>query len=353
MKVLWFGHRDIKHPRAGGAERTMYEVSRRLAKMGYDVTLATVNPGALKSFEIIEGVKIIRVKGNVMAHLLAPLMIKKIDPDVIIDDLAHVVPWFSTFFTEKPVIAFFRHLHARSLRGQVHPIIAEVLKLMERQYSRIYSKGVFVTESDTSIRDLLSLGVPRRRIFKILPGVDHELFKPRKKFDEPTLVYFSGMRDYKRPWLSLYLLKELSNAKLIIVGDGPSFSRTIEKCKELNLCDRVSFTGRIDNERLAEIIARSWVNLHFSLAEGFGLTVLEAAACGTPTVALAAPGIEEVINEFGFGLTAGNIDEMKSSIFKIIENYSAWSDKVFRTSLSFSWEETAKKWDFLIKKVLS
>ena len=351
MKVLWFGHRDIKHPRAGGAERTMYEVSRRLVKMGHEVTLATVNPGSLKSFEIIEGIKIIRVKGNIMAHLLAPLMIKKIDPDVIIDDLAHVVPWFSTFFTEKPVIAFFRHLHARSLRGQVHPIIAEVLKLMERQYSRIYSKGVFVTESDTSIRDLLSLGVPRRRIFKILPGVDHELFKPRKKFDEPTLVYFSGMRDYKRPWLSLYLLKELSNAKLIIVGDGPSFSRTIEKCKELNLCDRVSFTGRIDNERLAEIIARSWVNLHFSLAEGFGYTVLEAAACGTPTVALDAPGVSEVINEFGFGLVAKDLDDMKNKIIEIIKDYDTWSRRVYQNSLQFSWDKTAEEWDRLFKSL--
>ncbi|WP_229657546.1 glycosyltransferase [Thermogymnomonas acidicola] len=101
MKVLWFAHRDIRHPRAGGAERTIYEVGRRLVKMGVEVNVVSVNPGNLMPFEEIEGVKIHRIRGNVVAHLLVGRMIRRIDPDVIIDDLGHAIPWCSPWFTKK------------------------------------------------------------------------------------------------------------------------------------------------------------------------------------------------------------------------------------------------------------
>ena len=47
MKILWFAHRDIKHPKAGGAERTIYEVGKRFSALGIDVNLVCVNPGNL------------------------------------------------------------------------------------------------------------------------------------------------------------------------------------------------------------------------------------------------------------------------------------------------------------------
>ncbi|MGC8620294.1 MAG: glycosyltransferase family 1 protein, partial [Thermoplasmata archaeon] len=67
MRILWFAHRDIKHPRAGGAERTIYEVGRKLVKKNNEVHLVSVNPGNLLPYEIIEGIIIHRIRGNIMA----------------------------------------------------------------------------------------------------------------------------------------------------------------------------------------------------------------------------------------------------------------------------------------------
>jgi glycosyltransferase involved in cell wall biosynthesis len=351
LKILWFGHRDIKHPKAGGAERTIYEVSKRLVKVGYNVTLATVNPGSLRESDGIEGIKVVRVKGNIRAHLYAPLIIKKVKPDIVIDDLAHAVPWLSPYFTDKPVIAFFRHLHARSLGGQVNVVEAEVLKLIERQYSKIYGKSFFVTESETSINDLVSLGIKKERIFRIVPGINHDLFKLKKKTDEPSLIYFGGMRNYKRPWLSLELLKKMGEVQLNVAGSGPSYEKAAQKCKELDLYNRVNFTGRLSDDDLAEVLGSSWINLHFSQTEGFGLSIVEAAACGTPTVALDTPGVSEVINEFGFGLVARNLNDMKNKVEEIIKDYDIWSRKVYENSLRFSWDKTAEDWDGLLKSL--
>ncbi|MDP7983069.1 MAG: glycosyltransferase family 4 protein, partial [Conexivisphaerales archaeon] len=353
LRVLWFNHRDIRHPRAGGAERTIYEVGRRLAGLGYDVNLFSVNPGGLPNYELLDGIRVRRAPGNVSAHALVPLALREVRPDVVVDDLAHVVPWASPLFTARPTVAFFRHLHSRTLPGQVGCVARSALTLLERQYPRVYGNSAFVTETQTSIEDLVAMGIERKRIHRILPGVDHSLFRPAPKSPIPTLVYFGGMRDYKRPWLALDVLKGLSEAeaRLYVVGDGPSLPRVREAATRSGLGQRVVFTGRLSEAELADLVSSSWVNLHFSLAEGFGLSVVEAAAAGTPSVVTEAPGVSEVVREFGLGLVAKGAEEAAEAVERMLRDEEGWSAKVRAGSESFSWERSATAWDELLKAI--
>ena len=98
MRILWFAHRDIKNPKAGGAERTIYEVGTRLSKLNIEVHLVTVNPGNLLEYENVEGIITHRIKENIKTHLYVRKMIKEINPDVIIDDMGHAVPLFLKFY---------------------------------------------------------------------------------------------------------------------------------------------------------------------------------------------------------------------------------------------------------------
>ena len=61
MKILWFAHHDIKHPKARGA--------KRLVKLGIDENLVTINPGNLSKYENVDGIKTYRIKGNIKVHL--------------------------------------------------------------------------------------------------------------------------------------------------------------------------------------------------------------------------------------------------------------------------------------------
>ena len=225
MRILWFAHRDIKHPKAGGAERTIYEVGKRFAKLGVDINLVTVNPGNLLNYEVVDGIKTYRIKGNIKAHLYVKKMIKKIDPDAIIDDMGHAVPWCSSWFTDKRVIVFFHHLHARSLPGQVNIFMGNIIKFIENMYPFIYKHNIFVTESDTSEKDLIHLGIKKENIIRIPPGVDLSLFHPGDKTKDIQLVYFGGLRKYKRPEYAIKVYEELyneiQNLKLVVTGDGP------------------------------------------------------------------------------------------------------------------------------------
>ena len=351
MRILWFNHRDIRHPLAGGAERTIHEVGKRLAMRGHEVHLASVNPGNLPRNEILDGVIVHRTRGNIAAHLNVPSLVRKLRPDTIVDDMAHVVPWFSTFSSKARVIVFFRHYHARSLQGQVSRPIASILTGLERSYPMIYRKCMFVTETSRGAQDLMHLGVPAPHIAQIPPGVDAELFRPAEKTAKPSLIYFGGMRNYKRPWLAVETLKMLppdDGISLFVVGEGKALERMKETAIRFRLEDRITFTSHIPYSDLASLVAASWINLHFSVTEGFGLSILEAAAAGTPTAALDTPGVSEVVNGFGLGRTAKDLGELLRILIDILSDNESWSDKAHASAESFSWSKCAERWERLI-----
>ena len=351
MRILWFNHRDIKHPRAGGAERTIQEVGKRLAMRGHEIHLASVNPGNLPKSEVVDGVIIHRTRGNMAAHFNVPLLARTLKPDTIVDDMAHVVPWFSPFVSSARVIVFFRHLHARSLPGQVSRPTAGILSVLERSYPWIYRNSMFVTETSRGKQDLIHLGVPATHIAQIPPGVDAELFRPAKKTVKPSLVYFGGMKEYKRPWLAVETLEMLppgEEINLVFVGEGKATEMMKDMAKKYGLENRMKFMGHVSNTELADIVAASWVNLHFSLTEGFGLSILEAAAAGTPTVAMDAPGVSEVVNGFGLGKVVNNLNEIPPALQEMITQSKNWSGKVAASAKSFSWDKCAWMWEKLI-----
>ncbi|EQD54137.1 Glycosyl transferase, group 1 domain protein, partial [mine drainage metagenome] len=125
------------------------------------------------------------------------------------------------------------------------------------------------------------------------------------------MIYFGGFRDYKRPWVPVSIYERLEERvpglRLFMVGDGPS-RRAVEMTAHRNRRARIHFLGRLEDSQLAEAISRAWLNIHTSVSEGWGLSILEAAAAGTPTVAFAVPGVSEVIESGVNGLTVPDGD---------------------------------------------
>ena len=346
MRILWFAHRDIKHPKAGGAERTIYEVGKRFAKLGVDINLVTVNPGNLLNYEVVDGIKTYRIKGNIKAHLYVKKMIKKIDPDAIIDDMGHAVPWCSSWFTDKRVIVFFHHLHARSLPGQVNIFMGNIIKFIENMYPFIYKNNIFVTESDTSENDLIHLGIKKENIIRIPPGVDLSLFHPGDKTKDIQLLYFGGLRKYKRPEYAIKVYEELyneiQNLKLVVTGAGPLLNIMKEDIKNKNY--NIDFLGKIDYNQLSKIIRESWINLHFSVTEGWGFSILESSASGTPSVAFRVPGVMDTIKNNFNGFLVNDINEFKDKILCIIKNEELFIKNSREFAENFTWDKTAEMW---------
>ena len=357
MKILWLAHRDPINPRAGGAERIIYEVGMRLVRNGNHVSILTGGWKNCKKEEYLNGIHIMRYGYRVGPHIALPVHLIKNRYDIIIADLGHAVPWVSPILFRRKTIVSFLHLHARSLPGQVGRLLAYSITAVEKLYFIIYNKSHFVTISNTSIDDLKNLGIKSENISLINPGVNSELFRPSMKTEYPSLVYFGGMRPYKRPEESLYLLKDLrkkiSGIKLTMIGDGPSKHDLESLCAELGLRDNVSFAGRISDAEVAEIVASSWLNIHSSVTEGWGISIIEAASAGTPTIAFKVPGVSDSVENGYNGITVedGNRMSMFDAALEIMRDPKKWWSSSVEVAKKYSWDKTAELWETLVKEI--
>ena len=346
---MWLSHRDICHPRAGGAERVIFEISKRLIRIGFKVTWGSTSFHRSKESQALEGVEIVRMGNYVSAHVRSPLLVRNVRPDVVVDDLGHVVPWCSERLTPFPGTVQFYHLHQRTLSGQVTPALSYSLKWLERRYNWCYPCWPFVTISEQGVQDLLSLGIPKARISYIPVGVDLEKFHPSEKVSEPTMIYFGGFRDYKRPWVPLEVYQMLRGRvpklRLFMVGDGPSRER-LERVTSKSNWEGVAFLGRVSDDMLAKLVSEAWVNLHCSVAEGWGLSIIEAAAAGTPTVAFSVPGVREsVVDKVnGVRVPDGDTPAFAAAVEDVLRSPGDWVATSRAQAQLHSWENSVHQW---------
>lgn len=141
--------------------------------------------------------------------------------------------------------------------------------------------------------------------------------------DERILIHISNFRPVKRVADVVKIFAKVQRhvpAKLIFVGDGPDRSLAEQFCRELGVCDKVYFLGKLKNP--TEALFMSDLFLLPSETESFGLAALEAMAIGVPVVSSNSGGIPEV-NEHGFsGFLApvGDVETMAQQAMDILSN---------------------------------
>ena len=360
MKILWASHRDIRNPKAGGSERLIYEVAKRLVLRGHDITWLTGGWNGAKKSERLDGILIRRYYGQLGPHLALPFVIQQMhDIDVVVDDLSHALPWLSPIITSTHGVAHFYHMHAKTLPGQVPYPLSLILSKVERLYPIIYRNWPFVTISESSRTDLERIGIDSNRIVVIHPGVDTNLFTPGDKTHFPQLIYFGGMRPYKRPEHAIYaldnLVKEDISVHLVMVGDGPSLPMLRETVRKMRLDTNITFVGKVSDEKLAAIVRESWINIHCSVSEGWCLSAMEAAASGVLTVGYSVAGLKESVKERVNGILVedGNISALSSAIKGAIENTLDYANRCRKHAEKYSWDNAAELWESLLIKAIS
>ena len=100
-------------------------------------------------------------------------------------------------------------------------------------------------------------------------------------------------------------------------------------------------------------MSKSWINIHSSVTEGWGYSVIEASSAGTPTVAFDVPGISDSIRNGYNGLKVenGNIHDLLDAALQILVNPLQWWVSSREVALEYSWDETVRSWERLIREV--
>lgn len=312
MDILLVNWQDIRNPQAGGAEIHLFEIFSRLAASGHRVRLVCSGFEGAPSREVVDGIEVQRVgnrhsfavrgRGAVRRALRAEV------PDVVVDDI-NKLPLCTPLLTDRPVYALVPHLFGTTAFKEVAWPMAAMVWAAEQLIPSVYRRAWFHAISDSTREDLVARGVPRTRIAVVYPGVDTVRYSPDRSIgrsDPARFVYLGRIKRYKGVE---YVIKALAIARrsrpdltLDIAGDGDDRPRLERLASTIGVAGAVRFPGFVDEVTKLSLLRRAVANVFPSPKEGWGITVMEAAACGTPSIASDSPGLRDSVRNGHTGL---------------------------------------------------
>jgi len=369
LKILIFNWRDPKHPDAGGAEKATYEISRRWALRGCEVNwICGGFPSGQKS-ESTDGITITRLGRKYSVYSLSALdyLLKfRNSYDVVIDEI-NTIPFFTVLFVKKPKIAFIHQLAANVLFEELPWVQAKFWSLMEPRVLRMYRNVPIVTSESTKDDLVKIIGMPEDNIHVINYGVDQEVYKPGiEKSSTPHIVYLGRIRRFKGIHFLIQAMKHvveaIPSARASIVGKGsPTYEYELRKLTEdLGLSRNIDFydLGFKDSLQMkVELLQKAWILVFPSVREGFGLTVVEANACGTPAVTTNVPGLRNTVkdHETGILVPPKDADALAEAITEMLtdrELRARLSRNSIEWSRNFDWDKTSDQMLTVLKNAI-
>ena len=347
MNILILNWRDIKHPRAGGAEVRLHEVYTPLVKQGHNIILYCCSFNNAPKYECINGIEVYRLGNDYTFSFLCMVnlnkWVKKHQADIVIEDL-NKIPFYSPLFYNGPLIIQMHHLWKKSIFKEAFFLVACLIWLTEKTIPWIYKNCNFSVVSPSTKNELSSLGISEKKIKIIYNGANLDLYKPKELVKEHIILWIGRIQKYKGPIEACKILQllnqDLPNLKLVIVGDGPYKNKVKEFAKKNNLS--VFFTGFLDKKEKIKWLQKASIHLQSSYKEGWGLSVIEANACGCPVVANNTSGLRDSCQDKKTGLLYKYNDlEDAASKIKFILNDSKLTNQLVDNGLewasSFSW----------------
>ncbi len=308
-RLLLLNWRDMKNPEAGGAEVHLQEVARRLVADGFVcIQYSHAFPGG-KDRENIEGVQVIRQGSKLLFNFTVwknlRRWVREHQIDVVLDD-SNKIPFLAPLLSPVPVVAQIHHLFGRVVFKETAWPMALYVLAFEKLMPWVYRNVQVYTGSASSQSELRSKGFKRVNI--AVEGVDLQLYQvPANNQKKPRQILYVGrIKRYKKLEIILEALalvqKKWPEAYLLIAGSGDDTPRLKALAQSKGMASSVKFLGFVTETQKVHLYAESAVVVNSSLKEGWGLTSIEANACGTPVVATNVPGLCDSVRHGETGL---------------------------------------------------
>lgn len=340
---------------------------RRIARLGYRVTLLTSQYPGGKREEEVEGLRILRRGHEYTFNFSVPGAVRRLlraEPfDLVVEDI-NKIPFYTPWFHHKPLLAIVPHLFADSVFREINFILGTYIFLAERPIPFIYRGRRFVVISESTKADLIRRGIPEDNITVSCCGIDHTLYSPDKKVaksGQPTMLYLGRLKKYKSVDHLIRALPHVQvkvpDAQVVIIGEGDDRPRLEKITRSLGLVANVQFLGFVAPDEKVNWLRRAQVAVCPSLKEGWGLTNIEANACGTPAVAADVPGLRDSVSDGTSGLLYpyGDVAQLAERLIRILTDVRlrgnlergalAWARK-------FQWDTAARELAGVIDEVV-
>jgi len=368
VRILAVNWLDRENPQAGGAELHFFEIFRRLVARGHAVTLVTsgFHGGAART--TLDGIQVRRHARRYSFALVGQAAIRRAlreEPyDVVVEDI-NKLPLYTPTLTSLPVYAIVPHLFGTTAFREAAWPVAALVWLAEQRIPREYRRARFHVISQSTREDLIRRGISGERIQVTYPGVDATWFTPHggtPRAAVPTFLYVGRLKRYKglaTAVEAIGLLRERGcEARLEIAGGGDDRPRLERLVARRGLQDAVTFLGFVTEERKRELMRRAWAVVFPSAKEGWGISNVEAAACGTPAVAADSPGLRESVRQEETGLLvpygdAGSLAGALQRLAQHPEQVGRLGAAARRFAEGFSWDRAAAETESQLLTLIS
>ncbi len=285
MRILLLNWKKRTHPQAGGAEIVTAAFIKELIARGHEVTWFSQGQG-------------------LSLYINAYVFYKKQQQsfDLVIDQI-HGLPFFTPLYVKKPILAYIHEVAGIIWFKEFSPWIAPVGWLIEQVYFSLYRNTHFLTHSLSTKTELIQKGISAKQITIIQPARKIDKHSLPKKSKIPTLIYIGRFSAMKRVDLLLSAVAQIKNQigqlQVYVCGDGkPDYINYLTGLiQKLQLESVIIVKIRVTEKLKYQLLAKSWLHIQPSIKEGFGLTVLESALCGTPTVCFNVAGLRDLVHD--------------------------------------------------------
>lgn len=282
--------------------------------------------------------------------------------DVVVENV-NKLPLFSPLWVEEPQVVLVNHLFGATAFREASLPVALTVWGSEKLLPAVYGGQPFHAVSESTARDLERRGIPGHRIDVVYGGVDHDRYRPDpggSRYPAPTFVSVGRLKRYKGLGVVLRALARLAGRgvkyRWRVAGTGDDLQRLERLARDLGVAGQVEFLGYVSEGKKVEVYRRGWANLYPSPKEGWGLTNLEAAACGTPTIASDSPGLRESVRDEETGFLVPHDDpgawaERMQVVARDREVREELARGALRFAEAFTWDRAARETEALLKAV--
>ena len=345
-RIAILAWRDLDDPEAGGSELHASRVASLWAEAGIEVTMRTSYAAGHPQVTWRGGYRVIRKAGRYLVFPRAAFS-EMMGWHGASDGLVEIwngMPFFSPVWARRPTVTWLHHVHDTMWDMTLPPRLAKLGRRIEFGVApRLYRRTPIVTLSSSSKQELVQkLHLTPEQITVVPPGVDASFSPGGERSPTPLVVAVGRLVPVKRLHLLIDALAAVRprhpTLRAVLVGDGYEREALETHAHEVGADDWITFAGWVDEQALLDLYRRAWVVASASAHEGWGMTITEAAACGTPAVVTRIAGHADAVVHERTGLLVDTPAQLGPAVERVL------TDNELRAKLATGALEHARRY---------